>query len=132
MAKYMEIRTPRGRIYVDENAKAVLEWATDFQQKWMKQYSEAQKHIDGAVLDLCEPFIPKKTGMLFKSGELGTDIGSGMVKWIAPYAKAQYYMVRKNPSQTGPLRGPYWFARMKEMFGHSIIADAKRIAGGGK
>jgi len=128
----MEIRTPRGRVYHDKNGEAVLEWNTNFRQKWVKQYSEAQKHLDAGVLDLCEPFIPKKTGMLVKSGELGTIVGSGTVKWIASYACYQYYMARKNPSQTGPLRGPYWFERGKQVWGRRIVAEAKMIAGGGK
>jgi hypothetical protein len=126
----MEIRTPRGRVYHDKNGKAVLEFNTNFGQKWMKKFSAAQKFVDSEVLRLCEPFIPLKTSMLIRSGTLGTFIGSGLVRWIAPYARHQYYMVRKNPSQTGPLRGPYWFYRMKEVHGRHIIAGAKRFIGG--
>ena len=126
------IETPRGKVFHMKNGKAKLEWNTNFQPKWQRQYTNAQKFVDSEVLRYCEPFIPLKTSMLIKSGILGTDIGSGTVKWIAPYAKAQYYMVRKNPSQTGPLRGPYWFERMKPLFGRQIVMGAKKIAGGGK
>jgi len=129
---YPTIETPRGSIAVNENGKAELKWNTDFKQKWQRRYSAAQKFVDSEVLRLCEPYIPLKTSMLIKSGILGTDIGSGLVQWIAPYAKAQYYMVRKNPSQTGPLRGPYWFQRMKEVHGQRIISSARQIAGGDK
>lgn len=129
---YPVIETPRGKVYVDGDNKAVLEWNTNFQPKWQKRYSSAQKFVDSEVLRRCEPYIPLKLGVLIKSGILGTEIGSGLVTWIAPYARAQYFMVRKNPSQTGPLRGPYWFERMKEVHGHSIIAGAQSIAGGGE
>jgi len=71
------------------------------------------------------------TSMLIKSGTLGTVIGSGTVSWIAPYARYQYYATRKPGSQTGPLRGPYWFERMKEVYGRKIISSARKLAGGG-
>jgi hypothetical protein len=75
--------------------------------------------------------IPLLTGMLIKSGILGTDIGSGMVQWIAPYSKRQYYSSRKPGSQTGPLRGPKWFERAKQLHKREWIAGARKIAGRG-
>jgi len=127
---YPTINTPRGKIFVNDAGKAVLEWNTNFQPKWQKRYSNAQKFVDSEVLEGCKPYIPLKTGMLIKSGTLGTYVGSGTVKWIAPYAKAQYYMVRKNPSKTGPLRGPYWFQRWKEVHGLRVLKQARKMAGG--
>lgn len=129
---YPKIETPRGTIVVTNNGKAELKWSTTFRQKWQKQYSESQKFVDSEVLRLSDPYIPLRTGMLIKSGILGTVIGNGEVAWIAPYAKAQYYRVRKPGSQTGALRGPYWFQRGKAVWGRKLIADARRIAGGGK
>ena len=126
------IKTPRGTISVNKNDKAVLTWNTNFRPKWQRQYSQAQKFVDSEVLRLCEPYIPLLTGTLIKTGILGTDIGSGTVKWIAPYARRQYYSPRKAGSQTGPLRGPYWFERMKAVHSRKIIRSARLIAGGGK
>lgn len=127
---YPVIETPRGKIVVTANGKAELTWNTNFKQKWMKRYSDAQKFVDSEVLRLCEPLIPLRTGMLKKSGILGTEVGSGLVHWIAPYAKVQYYSARKVGSQTGPQRGPYWFKRGKEVWGQRLISRARRIAGG--
>jgi hypothetical protein len=128
-----EIKTPRGRVYIDASgSKAVLEFNTNFQPKWQRRFSAAQKFVDSEVLRLCEPYIPLLAGMLIKSGDLGTTIGSGTVKWIAPYARAQYYMKRKNPSTTGRLRAPYWFQRMKETHGRKILKGAQLIAQGEK
>ncbi|MBV5322616.1 MAG: hypothetical protein JZU60_02125 [Ilumatobacteraceae bacterium] len=126
-----KIETPKGSIVITKSGKAALEWSTDFQQKWQGNYSAAQKFVDSEILRLSEPFTPLLTSMLIKSGTLGTDIGSGTVQWIAPYARAQYYGHRSPGSQTGPLRGPQWFARMKEIHGEKIIAGARRIAGKG-
>lgn len=129
---YPKIETPRGTIIVNSRGYAELKWSTTFRQKWQKQYSESQKFVDSEVLRLSDPYIPLRTGMLIKSGILGTVIGNGEVAWIAPYAKAQYYRARKPGSQTGALRGPYWFQRMKAAHGRRLIEQARRIAGSGK
>jgi hypothetical protein len=126
------IQTPRGFVTTDRNGKASLEWNTDFVNKWDGQYSAAQKFVDSEVLRLCEPYIPLLTGVLIMSGILGTDVGSGTVSWITPYARKRYYTPRKTASTTGPLRGPFWFERMKQVSGPAIIAGARKIAGGGK
>ena len=125
------ITTPKGEIIINESGKAELTFRTDFVDKWQNRYSEAQKFVDSEVLRLSEPYVPLLTSMLIKSGILGTDVGSGVVQWIAPYAKAQYYSHRQPGSMTGPLRGPLWFARMKEISGEQITRGARKIAGGG-
>ena len=131
MSKNIEIRTPRGWIYVTPEGKAELTWNPNFKPKWHKQYSDAQVFVDSQVLRLCEPYVPFLTGMLMHSGTLGTEIGSGMVQWIAPYARYQYYMVnRKKVNERKPLAGSFWFERMKEVHGRAILAGARRIAAG--
>lgn len=125
------IETPRGRIGLDPQSRAVLEFNTNFQPKWQRRYTNAQKFVDSEILRQSEPYTPLLTGTLIKTGILGTEIGSGVVQWIAPYAKPQYYSPRKPGSLTGPLRGPFWFERMKQVSGKSIIAGARKIAGGG-
>jgi len=124
------IQTPRGSIHLDNNNIAYLEFNSNFEDRFERQYTHAQKFLDSEILRLSEPFIPLLTGTLIKSGILGTFVGSGLVQWIAPYAAAQYYMVRKNPSTTGPLRGPEWFERMKQVHGRKLIEDTAIIAGG--
>lgn len=126
------IETPRGSITVNGRGKAQLVWKSDFQPKWQGRYSAAQRFVDSEILRLAEPFTPLQTGMLVRSGTLGTDVGSGEVSWIAPYARAQYYSPRKPGSETGPDRGPYWFERMKGQHGRKILAGARRIAGRGR
>ncbi len=124
------IETPRGSIIQTKNGKAELKFNSNFRQKWQGNYIAAQMFVDSEVLRLSEPFTPLLTSMLIKSGTLGTDVGSGTVKWIAPYAKAQYYRARKPGSQTGPLRGGMWFERMKGVHGQKIVSGARRLAGG--
>ena len=142
MPTYPGIFTTRGMILVDEKSmQARLVFYSDVllgikgkgfggaksAGRWGRRFYASQWFLDNEILSTCDPYIPFLTGMLRLSGILGTKVGSGMVSWIAPYAAAQYYMVRVNPSQTGPLRGPFWFQRMWETYGQAIIAGAKKI-----
>lgn len=125
------IETPKGKVILGINGKAELKFNSNFAPKWTRRYSKAQMFVDSEVLRLSEPFTPLLAGTLIKTGILGTDIGSGKVSWIAPYSSDQYYGGRRpGTSNTGPLRGRYWFERMKGVHGKTIIKGAKQIAGG--
>jgi hypothetical protein len=129
------IQTPRGKVIITKAGKAQLrmrlEWRKNFKAKWQRRYTNAQMYVDSEVLRCSEPYTPLQTGMMVKSGTLGTEIGSGEVKWIAPYSRRQYYSPRAPGSETGPLRGPFWFRRMKAVDGKHIILNARRIAARG-
>lgn len=131
---YPVIERPQGKIVVIKNKdgklEAELKWNPRFAEKWTKRYGTAQEYVDDEVLTGCSKLVPLRTGMLEKSGILGTKVGSGLVQWIAPYARAQYYRARKVGSQTGPQRGPFWFARWKAVNARRVIEHARRIAGG--
>jgi hypothetical protein len=128
----MTIEQPRGKVVRSGDSKVELAWNPRFAPKWTQRYSKAQQFVDGAVLHYSEPFVPLRTGTLIRTGILGTDIGSGTVRWIAPYARRQYYRGRPpGASPTGPLRGRFWFERMKALFGAKIVRAAKAIAGRG-
>lgn len=72
---------------------------------------EKQKLIDSEVLRLSAPLIPMRTGTLIRSGQLGTVIGSGEVRYTAPYSRKQYHT--KQSRGYDPRRGGLWFDRMK-------------------
>ena len=124
------IKTPRGKIIKTKNGSARLVWNSNFRPKWQRRHSQAQMFVDSEVLRLSEPFIPLQTGMLVKSGILGTEVGSGKVEWIVSYVRRHYYGKRKPGSETGAHRGPRWFERMKAVHKSAIIRGARRLAGG--
>ena len=131
--KTTKIETPRGMVVMGVNGKAELKFKSNFAPKWTDRYSVAQRFIDSEVLRLSEPFTPLLTSMLIKTGILGTEVGSGTVSWIAPYARFQYYRGRRpGESKTGPLRGRYWFERMFAVRGRQIVAGTKKLVGTGK
>lgn len=109
---FKPITNPRGSIIQGKNGKVQLVWSSSCASRMNKTLNSKQESIDSEVLRRCAPMVPKRTGALEKSGTLGTVIGSGEVKYIAPYARPQYY----NTSQTrsyDPRRGGMWFERMK-------------------
>ena len=112
----MEIKTPRGVVSVSKSGKAKLTWSEDFSKRRGEQFDAVQKMVDSEVLRQSDPYVPMRTGMLKKSGILGTVIGEGIVKYIAPYARQNYYTNDgrgQEGTQNGGLRGKYWFERMK-------------------
>lgn len=112
MAGTNQIVTPRGSIIQGRNGKVQLVWNEGFAPKMNADLRKKQEIIDSEVLRYCSPMIPLRTGTLEKSGTLGAVIGSGEVKYIAPYARFQYF----NTSQSREYdsrRGGMWFERMK-------------------
>lgn len=131
--KPAKITTPKGAVVQTQTqngtVKAQLQWNPGFSAKWNGRASSAQKYVDSEVLRLSSRYIPLRTSMLQKSGIWGTEIGSGEVAWIAPYAKKQYYETADTRSYDAQ-RGGHWFIRMKADHGKEIIAGAKARMGG--
>ncbi|MBS1474007.1 MAG: hypothetical protein HP058_03705, partial [Massilimaliae sp.] len=127
-------------------SKAQLVWNNGI-MRFNRQYSRAQVWLDNEVLKDSIPYVPMETGALYKSGKLGTVFGEGVVQWIAPYARYQYY----GKVMSGPLHGPkyatdkdlhysteahsqaqsFWFETTKAQNKRKWINGARRLAGGG-
>lgn len=126
MAGIRIITAPRGMIFQQGNSAAQLQWNPEFAKQRTQQFSRKQQFVDSEVLRRCSPRVPFQTGMLDKSGTLGTVVGSGEVKYIAPYAADQYY----NTSQARPYdarRGGKWFERMKAEEKEDILRGTEKI-----
>lgn len=121
-----KISTPRGSIVRTENGGVKLEWDPSFASRQNEQFSRKQKYVDSEVLRRCSPRVPLDTGMLEKSGKLGTVIGSGEVNYIVPYAAPQYYNTSESRSYD-PNRGAKWFERMKVAEKEEILEGAKKV-----
>lgn len=132
------VKTPKGKIIERSYTKGKnkgkvymrIEWNPGFGPKMTAQFNNAQAFVDSEVLRYSSAYVPFQSGLLQKSGILGTEIGSGVVQWVAPYAHSQYYYTALTRSYDMK-RGAQWFERMKADHGKAIIAGAKRLAGGG-
>lgn len=95
-----------------KNGSVKIAWEPRALSKINGTLSKKQKIIDSEVLRLCAPMVPFRTGALERSGTLGTVIGSGEVKYIAPYARRQYYGTAQS-RRYDSRRSSRWFERMK-------------------
>lgn len=128
------ITTPRGTVFTTTTKSgkttAKLEWKPDFGNRYTGNFTRAQQYVDNEVLRFCSARVPFQTGMLQKSGILGTVVGSGEVRYIAPYSAFQYYRTAQSRSYDAN-RGSKWFERGKAAERERILRGAKRLAGGG-
>ena len=121
-------------------------------RRGLEKQGRVQKYIDNEVLRLSSPYLPHDNGILERTGRMATEIGSGEVNWIAPYARYLYYgkvMVGERTRsawakpdekkvvtnkdiqyQGGGLRGAFWFERTKADHKDEILQGAAEIAGG--
>lgn len=122
------ISTPRGQIIQTTNkgggSTAKLEWNKGFGNQKTKQFSAAQKFVDSECLRRCEPYVPFLSGAMAHSGQLGTEIGSGLLRYIVRYAHRRYLNCRTNGQ-----RGPRFFERMKAAHRDQILKATKEKFG---
>ena len=83
-----------------------------------------QQVIDSEVLRLNDPYVPKDTGQLIRSGQQNSEIGSGEVIYQTLYARRQYYIPMEHDGE----RCEYWFEQMKANGGKELILNAARKA----
>lgn len=125
MASVHRIDTPRGSIIKTGKTICELVWHSDFGQERTAAFNRKQMIVDSEVLRYCSPLVPHISGMLEKSGTVGTVLGSGEVKYIAPYARRQYYQTAQSRSYD-LRRGAKWFERMKTAHKIDIQRAAER------
>lgn len=69
----------------------------------------AQFALDSQVLKDSNYYCPLDTSNLQKSGITSTVIGSGLITWRTPYARAQYYSCPNKSLQRNPNASQKWF-----------------------
>lgn len=79
----MNINTPNGSLK--------LKWNKNFGKLTTERMNKTQMFIDSECISLMAPYTPRRNGFLEESAKLGTVIGSGEIRQIAPGARYQYY-----------------------------------------
>ncbi len=105
---------------------AKLSWDASFAKNRNAKFTKAQKFVDSEVLRYCATMVPQQTGQLRDSGDLGTVVGSGEVRYIAVYSAYQYYRTAETRSYDAN-RGGKWFERMKAAYKDSILNGARKL-----
>lgn len=121
-----KITTPGSSFFSGKNGKGTFSWASGFANRMNANFRKKQAFVDSEVLRRCDLRVPLKTGFLKTSGKLGTSIGSGEVKYTAPYAAYQYYDTAETRSYDAN-RGAKWFERMKTSEKDDILRGMKQI-----
>lgn len=99
--------------------------------RFSPRYEKAQKYVDSEVLRCSAPFVPFREGTLMKSGTLGTVVGSGVVKYNAPYAGRVYYGTGMNFNKNHhPQACAQWFEKSKAAYKEDWIKGAQNIISG--
>lgn len=101
-------------------------------ERGLNKGGKVQKFIDSEVIRCMDPFTPFRNGFLKKSATLGTVIGSGIIKYVAPYARRNYYENAgrgTEGTQRDGRRGRKWFERMKPVYLGTILDGAAKLAG---
>lgn len=101
-------------------------------ERGIEKGGKVQKFIDSEVIRCMDPFTPFKDGFLKKSAILGTVIGSGRIKYTAPYARRNYYENAgrgKEGIRRGGRRGRLWFERMKTIYLPDILNSVVKLSG---
>lgn len=115
---------------------AGLTWDKNFDTKAKSSFEKKQKYVDSECLRLSDPYTPMLTGTLKRSGTSGTVIGSGELKYTAPYARLQYYTnagkgrqgtTKHNSHNYKCTRGKLWFERMKADHKKEIMNGVKKV-----
>ena len=105
-----------------------LSWSGNL-RRFQRQFDDAQAWLDKSVLRDAEPFVPKRSGTLVKSGCAAPYGGS--VQWSAPYAAAVYYRKKSDGSPLHPLARRLWFQAAKARHADDWLRGVKKRAGGG-
>ena len=104
-----------------------------YEARMKPRYDEAQEWLDNEVLKDCDPYVPMRTGAAVRSGQTGTNIGSGEVKYNVPYAKRIYYGAKMHFSKAKhPQATAMWFEKAKAANKPKWLNGVNKILGGGR
>lgn len=96
------------------------------------QAADAQKWLDNQVIVDSTPYVPMRTGALYRSAETGTVLGSGLVVWDSAYARRLYYGLDFNFSkEKHPDAQAQWFEAAKATCKQTWIRIVRQKGGGG-
>lgn len=100
--------------------------------RFAPRYKSAQKYLDSEVLRDSAPYTPMRYGYLMESGNTGTVIGSGEIKYTVPYAKKDYYGLGLNFSKDKhPQASAQWFEKAKSVKLSTWKSGVSKIIRGG-
>jgi hypothetical protein len=132
-----------------------LDAKTILKSRGLDEGGRVQKVVDMEIIKFMAKYTPFESGLLEHSALLNTQIGSGLIRQVAPQARYDYYGILMVSSVTGsawaskrekkvltdkdlefskanhPLAGPFWFERSKADNSDKILKAAQEEANRG-
>ena len=128
----LKVEFPKGKIYLDSENNAYLEYDKSYINKFNVDINRVQAFLDETVARNLSAYVSLKTGVQSMSIVLASDYGSGIVTIGVPYAQYQAYS-KKIKKRVG-LRGTQPFERMasdkKQAILKQVIAYSRRLNNG--
>ena len=105
----------------------------DVLRQYQNRAKDAQRFLDESVLKDTDKYVRYRTGVLARSAQTASRIGSGAIIYDTPYAKRVYYdestFVTKD---IHPLATPKWFEESKRKNEKKWMDAVEKILKGGK
>ena len=117
---------PKGKIYLDNEGKAYLEYNNSYINKFASNQTKVQMFLDETVAKELSAYVSFKTGAQSMSIVLASNYGSGIVTIGVPYAEYQAYS-KKIKKRVGK-RGTQPFERMRADKKDSILRQTAEYA----
>lgn len=124
------------KVNVNVSAAAILE------RRGLGKSTKAKKYLAATVKRLCDPYVPKRSGMLKNRAEVTESGGQVALEYEEPYAHYQYHgevMAGRAPKHytgraidyaDGPMRGKEWGKRMMADRGDEVVDALAGYVGG--
>lgn len=100
------------------------------ENRFAVKYKKAQQWLDNEVLKDSDPYCPFRTGNLARSGQRGTQLGSGKIVYNAVYASRCYYGKFNFSKDKHPLACRQWFEKAKGVNKKKWINGVRSIVKG--
>ena len=127
------VETPQGKVVTvatkNGTMRAQIVWNPGFGPQFTRQLQSGQAKFDMEVMKQMEPYMQLDTGVMIKSMQVATEVGSGFIRVRTPYARRVYYSKSGVGRPTGALRGPMYFARMVADKRTYLLQFAKKVVG---
>lgn len=97
-------------------------------EKRFRRLKKDQSKLDLQVIKDSNLFCPFAEGILQSSALMNTVLGSGVVRWVTPYARRQYYELPNKSKDKNPNARIKWFEEAKARYRDDwlMIAGGKR------
>jgi hypothetical protein len=95
----------------------------------MGQWDKALPMLTEEILNDCNQYCKEDTGTLIQSSMIHSDFKRGIMKWVTPYARRQYWEIRTAYKDVNPRATWKWVHVAKAKYQAKWARQAARLMG---